>query len=69
MVKALKYIGKSIIIGVLSILLFNLIGQFFNFRLPFNILSISLIGFLRLPGLLILLIFLILWGYYESIIL
>lgn len=65
MLKAIKYIIKSIIIGVVSILLINLVGQFFSFRLPITILSIFLVGFLRLPGLLILLLYLILWGKYD----
>lgn len=60
MVKVLKYVVKSIIIGVVSVLLFNLIGQFFQISLPFNLLSIGLIGFFRLPGFLVLLIVLIL---------
>lgn len=60
MLKAIKYIVKSIIIGVVSILLFNLVGQFFNLSLPFNLLAIVLIGFFRLPGFIVLLIVLIL---------
>jgi hypothetical protein len=60
MLKAVKYLCKSILIGVVSILLFNLIGQFFNLQLPFNLLSICLIGFFHLPGFLVLLIILIL---------
>jgi len=60
MLKIIKYIVKSIIIGVLSIILINLVGQFINFKLPISILSIVLVGFLRLPGLLILLLYLVL---------
>lgn len=58
--KIVKFAAKSILIGVASILLFNLIGQFFNIKLPFSILSILLIGFFRLPGFILLLIFLVL---------
>lgn len=58
--KIAKYALKSILIGIFSILIFNLIGQFFNLRLPFSILSIILIGFFRLPGFIILLLFLVL---------
>lgn len=58
--KIVKYIVKSIFIGIVSILLFNLIGQFFNLKLPFSILSILLIGFFRIPGFIILLIYLVL---------
>ncbi|MDE7263498.1 MAG: pro-sigmaK processing inhibitor BofA family protein [Anaeroplasmataceae bacterium] len=60
MLKAIKYAIKSILIGVVSVLVFNLIGQFFNLSLPLNLLSILLIGFFRLPGFLVLLILLIL---------
>ena len=60
MLKAIKYVFKSIVIGVVSVLVFNLIGQFVNLSLPLNILSIGLIGFFRLPGFIVLLILLIL---------
>ncbi len=60
MQKAIKYVFKSIVIGVVSVLVFNLIGQFVNLSLPLNILSIVLIGFFRLPGFIVLLILLIL---------
>ena len=60
LLKTIKYIVKSIIIGISSILIFNFVGQFFNISLPFNILAIILIGFFRLPGFIILLIVLIL---------
>lgn len=65
MKKNIRYIIESIIIGVFGILLFNLIGQFLNIHIPFNILFIFLIGFLRLPGLILSLLYLIIWGYYE----
>lgn len=58
--KIVKFAAKSILIGVASILMFNLIGQFFNIKLPFSILSILLVGFFRLPGFILLLIFLVL---------
>jgi hypothetical protein len=60
MKKTIKYIIKSIVIGVTTIILFNLIGQFVGLSIPFNILSVVLIGFFRLPGFIVLLIFLIL---------
>ncbi len=60
MLKVGKYLIKSLIIGVASVLLFNLVGQFIGISLPFNLLSILLIGFFRLPGFIVLLIVLIL---------
>lgn len=59
MLKAIKYIVKSVVIGVVSVLVFNLIGQFFNLSLSLNLLSILLIGFFRLPGFIVLLILLV----------
>ncbi|MDE7214140.1 MAG: pro-sigmaK processing inhibitor BofA family protein [Anaeroplasmataceae bacterium] len=59
MLKAIKYVLKSVVIGVVSVLVFNLIGQFFDLSLPFNLLSILLIGFFRLPGFIVLLILLV----------
>lgn len=59
MLKAIKYIVKSVVIGVVSVLVFNLIGQFINLSLPLNLLSILLIGFFRLPGFIVLLILLV----------
>ncbi|MCM1130603.1 MAG: pro-sigmaK processing inhibitor BofA family protein [Roseburia sp.] len=59
MLKAIKYILKSVVIGVVSVLVFNLIGQFLNLSLPLNLLSILLIGFFRLPGFIVLLILLV----------
>ena len=56
MLKTIKYLVKSVIIGVSSVLLFNLVGQFFNISLPFNLLSVVLVGFFRLPGFLVLLL-------------
>lgn len=60
MLKAIKFTLQSVLIGVVSVLLFNFIGQFFHLQLPFNILSVGLIGFFHLPGFLVLLIILIL---------
>lgn len=57
--KILKIILKSILFGLICLILINLIGQFFNFKLPITILSIILVGFFRLPGLIALLIFII----------
>lgn len=60
MLKAIKYVLQSLVIGVVSVLIFNLVGQFLNLSLPLNLLSITLIGFFRLPGFIVLLILLIL---------
>jgi inhibitor of the pro-sigma K processing machinery len=54
-----KELLKSILFGIIGILLLNLIGQLVNFHIPFNILNILLLGIFRLPGLVFILIFLI----------
>ena len=59
----IKEIIKSVLVGIFGLLIINLVGQFFSFRIPFNLLTIVLFGFFRLPGLIIILIFLILWEY------
>lgn len=59
-ISLLKDIFKSILIGVVSIYVLNVLGQFINFNIPINVFTILLIGFLRLPGLIILLIILLL---------
>lgn len=60
MLKFLKYCLKSILIGISVVIALNFIGQWFNFHLPFNAVSVFLIGFFHIPGLLLLLIILIL---------
>lgn len=66
MKEKIKYIIKSLLIGIFGILIFNLLGQFINIHIPFSILFILLIGFLRLPGLILSLLYLIIWGSYEN---
>ena len=66
MKEKIKYIIKSLLIGIFGILIFNLLGQFINIHIPFYILFILLIGFLRLPGLILSLLYLIIWGSYEN---
>ncbi|MGM9971641.1 MAG: pro-sigmaK processing inhibitor BofA family protein [Anaeroplasmataceae bacterium] len=58
--KLVKYILKSLLIGISSLLLINFLGQFIGYNIPINLLSIILIGFFHLPGFLVLLIILIL---------
>lgn len=56
MMKILKWVLKSILFGLVFIFLFNLIGVYFNLNIPFNIYNVFLIGFFKVPGLVILLI-------------
>lgn len=66
MIKTIKYIIKSLLIGIFGLLIFNLLGQFINIYIPFSILFIFLIGFLRLPGLILSILYLLFWGVYEG---
>ena len=60
--KILKFIKwgiKSTIIGLVTLFLFNIIGVKLNLNVPINIYTITIVGILRLPGLAMILIFLI----------
>lgn len=46
----LKYALK-IVLAAVFIYLFNLVGKNFNVKIPFNILTSCILGFLELPGL------------------
>lgn len=58
--KVIKFLIKSLLVGVVTILLLNFFGQWLNFNIPFNLVNISLIGIFYLPGLLLVLLILIL---------
>ena len=49
--KYLKWILKSILFGIVTLFVFNFIGQYFNLNIPVNIITILIIGILRIPGL------------------
>lgn len=55
-VKIVKWILKSLVFGVATIFIFNLIGVYLNMNVPFNIWTIILVGTLKIPGLIMLLI-------------
>ena len=57
--KFIKFIIKSTIIGLVTLFLFNIIGVKLNLNIPINIYTIIVVGILRLPGLAMILIFLI----------
>ena len=58
--EAIKEIFKSFIFGLVTLIIINFIGYYFDFHLPINMFTIFLIGFLRIPGLIILIIILLL---------
>lgn len=54
--KVVKWILKSLVFGIAAIFIFNLIGVYLNMNVPFNVWTIILVGTLKVPGLIILLI-------------
>ena len=54
--KYLKWIAKSLLFGVISLLVFNFLGVYVNLNIPVNIYTILIISVLRLPGLCMLII-------------
>ncbi|MCL2521613.1 MAG: pro-sigmaK processing inhibitor BofA family protein [Erysipelotrichales bacterium] len=57
----IKEIAKSLIIGVVALYLINFFGsRFFDYNIPVNVWTILLVGFLRVPGLVVVIIILLL---------
>lgn len=56
----LKEIIKALLLGLIALLAINFVGQYFKFNIPINIITITLLGVFRLPGLIVILIFMIL---------
>ncbi len=57
----IKETFKALIIGFVTIVIFNKIGQYYNLNIPLNLLTIMIIGLLKLPGLIIVLFLLLIW--------
>lgn len=57
----MKDIIKSLLLAIITLYLINIIGQNFDFYIPINLYTILLVGLFRLPGIIIILIFLIIW--------
>lgn len=47
----LKWGLKSFLFGVIILFLFNFIGSYFNLNIPVNIFTLLIVGILRIPGL------------------
>lgn len=47
----LKYMIKSLLIGIIVLFIFNFIGSYFNLNIPINIFTLLIVGILRIPGL------------------
>ncbi len=46
-----KWTLKSFLFGIVTLFIFNFIGSFINLNIPVNIITILIIGILRIPGL------------------
>jgi len=56
MLKNIKWVIKNILIGLVLLYVVNFLGVEVNMFIPINIITILIVGFLRIPGLIILLI-------------
>lgn len=56
MIKNIKWFLKNVLIGIVMLYLVNFIGVDLNIAIPINIITIIICGFLRVPGLVILLV-------------
>lgn len=52
-----KWFFKCSLFGIVILFIFNFIGSYLNMNIPVNIFTILLIGILRIPGLVAILIF------------
>lgn len=54
--KYIKWFLKSLVFGIVFLFVFNLVGRFLNLNIPINFLTIMIVGTLRIPGVVILLV-------------
>lgn len=52
-----KNLIKSLLFGVLTIFIINMLGQFININIPVNLINFMIVSFLRFPGVASILIF------------
>ena len=57
--KAIKWIVESILLGLGILFVFNLVGVYINVNIPINIFTIIIVGFLRIPGLVAVIIYML----------
>lgn len=57
--KAIKWSVESILLGLGILFVFNLIGVYINVNIPINIFTILIVGFLRIPGLVAVIIYML----------
>ena len=54
--KYIKWFLKSLVFGIVFLFIFNLVGRFINLNIPINLITILIVGILRIPGAVILLV-------------
>ena len=57
--KTIKWIIESLLLGLGILFVFNLVGVYINVNIPINIFTILIVGFLRIPGLVALIIYML----------
>ncbi|MBR6517364.1 MAG: pro-sigmaK processing inhibitor BofA family protein [Bacilli bacterium] len=57
--KTIKWIIESLLLGLGILFVFNLIGVYINVNIPINIFTILIVGFLRIPGLVAIIIYML----------
>jgi inhibitor of the pro-sigma K processing machinery len=57
--KMVKWIIESVLLGLGILFIFNLIGVYINVNIPINIFTVLIVGFLRIPGLVAVIIYML----------
>lgn len=57
--KTIKWIIESVLLGLGILFVFNLIGVYINVNIPINIFTVLIVGFLRIPGLVAIIIYML----------
>jgi inhibitor of the pro-sigma K processing machinery len=57
--KTIKWIIESLLLGLGILFVFNLVGVYINVNIPINIFTVLIVGFLRIPGLVALIIYML----------
>ena len=57
--KTIKWSVESILLGLGLLFVFNLVGVYINVNIPINIFTILIVGFLRIPGLVAVIIYML----------
>lgn len=53
----IKWVIKTLLIGSIVLFVFNFLGSYINLNVPVNILTILIVGMLRIPGIAALLVY------------